>query len=349
MRSKQRAISAVLFLLLISVLFVGIFKVLKLKAVDGTYSLTKFYEQREDSVDIIFLGSSHAYENISTQVMWDDYGFATYDLGGSIQPPWNTYYYLKEALKTQRPKLIVYDVYAATIDGEYSDTARAMKNTYGMRFSFDKLAAVEVSFEHRDIYGLMDYLLEFPTYHSRYSELEESDFTNKGRDYGPEGQGRFQCDDWKGFYLNTGHTELAPFVIPQIEQTLPLEPKAAECFEKIVELTRQEGIPLLLVSSPYQTSETDAMRLRTIEDYARQNNIPFNDYTLSYNELNLDFGTDYADGGHFNEKGSAKYTNKLGEYINNNYDIPDHRGEAAYSDYDRMAEWYRNAIAEIER
>ena len=349
MSSKQRALSTVLFILMIATLFSGIFKILKIKAVDGTYSLTKFYEQREDSIDVLFLGSSHAYENISTQVMWDNYGFATYDLGGSGQPPWNTYYYLKEALKTQHPKLVVYDVYMLTFDHQYGDTARAMKNTYGMRFSPDKLAAIKVSFEYQSIYDLMDYLLEFPTYHSRYSELDEGDFTNKGRDYATEGFGRFQCEDWKGFYLNVGLTPLKPFDIPQSDQRLPLAPKQREYFEKIVELTQQEGVPLLLVSSPYQASETEMMLYRTIEDYARQNDIPFINYTLSYEELNLNLKTDYADEGHLNEKGCAKYTDKLGSYIKSHYVIPDHRGEYKYRDYERMSEWYRDVIDELDR
>lgn len=61
----------------------GINRVFKMKYGDGIYSLTKFYEQKKDSVDVLVLGSSHAFENINTGTLWDEYGMASYVLGGS--------------------------------------------------------------------------------------------------------------------------------------------------------------------------------------------------------------------------------------------------------------------------
>ena len=92
-----------------------------------------------EPVDVLFLGSSHVFETYNTSVLWDEYGIASYVLGGSVQPMWNTYFYMKEALKTQTPELIVLDAYCCEYREEYNDYSRQIKNCYGMKPSLNKL------------------------------------------------------------------------------------------------------------------------------------------------------------------------------------------------------------------
>ena len=44
----------------LAVSLLGFHKVFSFKYGDGIYSVTTFYEQEEDSVDLLILGSSHA-------------------------------------------------------------------------------------------------------------------------------------------------------------------------------------------------------------------------------------------------------------------------------------------------
>lgn len=62
------------------------------------------------------MGSSHSFVNFNNGTLYEEYGIASYDLGGSLQPMWNSYYDLKEALKTQTPELIVLEGYGTTYD-----------------------------------------------------------------------------------------------------------------------------------------------------------------------------------------------------------------------------------------
>ena len=103
---------------IVFVLLNNIYKTFSFKYGDGILGLKKFYMLDEDSVDVLILGSSHAFENINTGFLFDSYGIASYVLSGSVQPYWNTYYYLTEALKTQQPKVIILDAYASTFDNE---------------------------------------------------------------------------------------------------------------------------------------------------------------------------------------------------------------------------------------
>lgn len=69
-------------------------------------------------VDILFLGSSHAYRGFDTRI-WKDAGYSTFNLGSSAQTPTQTKLLLKRYLNQLKPKWIVYEVYPMTfsIDG----------------------------------------------------------------------------------------------------------------------------------------------------------------------------------------------------------------------------------------
>ena len=129
---KKSIIRISCFLVLLCLVLMAWNHVFKIKHVDGIYDVTKFYDLDRDTVDVLILGSSHAFEDFNTGTLWDAHGMSSYVLGGSIQPMWNTYYYLKEALKTQSPGLIVLEGFCLTFSSEYSDSSRIIKNNYGL-------------------------------------------------------------------------------------------------------------------------------------------------------------------------------------------------------------------------
>ena len=90
-------------------------KVLKFKYEDGIYGMETMYRLEDNSIDVLALGSSHSFVDINPSVLYREYGIAGFDLGGSRQPFWNSYYYLKEALKTQKPEVIILEAYAAVL------------------------------------------------------------------------------------------------------------------------------------------------------------------------------------------------------------------------------------------
>ena len=142
---RKSAVRIICFMFIFIMVLYYINKVFKVKFGDGIYSVTKFYELENESVDILILGSSHAFEDFNTGTLWDEYGMASYVLGGSVQPMWNTYYYLKEALKTQTPELIVLEGYLLTYESEFIDDSRIIKNNYGLKWSQNKIESIKIS------------------------------------------------------------------------------------------------------------------------------------------------------------------------------------------------------------
>lgn len=134
-RLTARVLAAVLSLLLLVNGLAAANRLLCVKSQDGIDQARAFYHQPENSIDVVFLGSSHIHCNINTAYLWTEYGIAAYDYSAAEQPLWMTYYWLREFCKTQKPKLVVLDVYSpAAYEADYQ--YRWMEeNLFGMRFS----------------------------------------------------------------------------------------------------------------------------------------------------------------------------------------------------------------------
>ena len=96
----------------------------------GICPITNFYRQPEDSVDVLVMGTSCGYAGVNTNILFEEYGIAAYNLCGAELPYWVTDYYLEEALKTQRPKVILLDAKAAIYRDDYSKRGRTILSTY---------------------------------------------------------------------------------------------------------------------------------------------------------------------------------------------------------------------------
>ena len=336
---KKTVVRITGFLLILLMVLAGINRVFKMKYGDGIYSLTKFYEQKKGSVDVLVLGSSHAFENINTGTLWDEYGMASYVLGGSRQPSWNTYYYLKEALKTQRPELIVLEGYMLLYDADYEESSRIIKNNFGLKWSKDKIESIKVSAPKSQ---WAEYFLEYTQYHTRYRELSREDFLKN--------QGYRYYDNWKGFGCNLDTVAEVGTDVKQVDEVSPLYGKTEEYYRKILELAREENIPVLVTIAPYFLVDEKSERLfNRVGEIAGEYGDLFLDGNKLVDEIGVDYQVDNADDvGHLNYLGNQKYTKYLGTYIKEHYTVSDRRADAAYESWQKNADYIREMIVNQE-
>ena len=332
---KKQIFRILCFLIILICILAAWNKVFKFKYGDGIYNLTKYYELDENSVDILFLGSSHSYQSFNTGTLWDEHGFSTYILGGALQPTWNTYYYLNEALKTQTPKLIVLEGYCTLIEKDYSSVTNIIKNNFGLKWSPEKIESLLISVPEGDI---KDYLLEYMQYHSRYSEISYSDFLSN--------QGNPLYDNWKGYGCNTSTTPFESYLdVSENSERIELSEKTEKYYRKIIELAQEKGIPIMVVIAPYAgINDYEQSYFNKANDIADEMRVPFLNCNLYVDEIGLDYSEDAADNAHLNYRGSQKLTRYFGKYIASRYDIPDHRGEKEYSSWQNDADYIRRMI-----
>lgn len=323
--SKKKIASLCVLLIIFSLSTIIIYNILSFKYGDGILQLKYLYEQDDGTVDLLVLGSSHAIVNVNTSVLYEQYGISSYILAGSVQPFWNSYYYLQEALKDQRPQLVVLDGYAAAHNFDYSDHSRIIKNNLGIRDIPARIESIKVS---SPADKTEDYIFSYRLWHSRYQEINESDFKN----YYEKPIFKY----YKGFAVNFSTTAFETPDVGSFQGMTEINRKEEEYFRKIVELCRQQEIPLMIVVSPYVLKEIEQSKYNYLESIALEYQIPFINYNseAAYSRMGFDFSSDMADRDHLNYLGNIKYTNVLVEDILSYMPLNDHRGDARYSSWE---------------
>ena len=316
-RTFVNSIRVVAFLLLVAVIL-NIWAVwFKPKRYDGALMMENFYDQAPDSIDLLFIGSSHTFIDVNTGVLWNNFGIPSYVLGGSLQPFWNSYYYLREAVKTQKPKLVVLEALACCLEYDYSEHSNIINNTSGMHWNMNKLEAIRASVSDTD--GLIDYSLLFEEFHSRYDELDIFDIASNYADLR-------RGESWKGFY---DYLRTVPQEEPVFDEDIdpvPMPAKEEFYYRMIIEFCREQEIPLLIMVSPDAAYDNHYRSLYLYaEQIAEEYDVGFIDFNEHYDDIGLNFENDFGDVGHLNHIGNRKFTSYLGNYIVQNYTLYDRR------------------------
>lgn len=331
---KKSILRMVCFFFILITVLCYINKVFAFKNGGGIYDFTKFYELEDNTVDVLVLGSSHAYQAVNTDTLWQEHGISSFVLAGSGQPMWNTYYYLKEALNTQIPKLIILEAYMTTKVTDYGDDFFIISNTYGMKWSKNKMEAIKVSAPQE---RWSELTFDYMQYHTRYTDLSRADFVKN--------QGNPLYENWKGYECNMAAVSFDTPNVSEVTKKEALSRKTETYYRKIIELAAENDIPLLIVVSPYAgIDEKDQAMYHTAADIAAEYHVDFVNYNLLYDEIGIDFSCDAADSHHLNYKGSQKYTHSLGGYIINHYDIPDRRGNDKYESWELDSQYLESMI-----
>ncbi len=337
-KKKKRIIQYFAFLVLIAALvgsYLFLDKVLTDKTGNGILQAREMYAQPRNTVDVVFLGSSHIHYDVNTALLWEDYGIASYDYSAAEQPLWITYYYLKEFCKYQDPKLVVLDLYSPARYKEDHHYDYLAENLEGVRFSANKLAMLWNSSEPD---RFMDFFPSMGAYHTRWSELDEK--------------------DWE--YAMTSRSERAAFkgYTPYFYQESQEEPelnqeqsggitlKSEIYLQKIIDYCKKHKIELFLIVAPYITTDQDELVYNRVHEIADMNGIRFNSTNYYYNIMEMDFDTDFADVSHLNYSGSCKFTEYLGGEIKDMFDIPDRRGLERWESWDRNVEEISKTVQE---
>lgn len=320
----------VFFLLMLSGGTILINQTLVLKRNDGIVTMQNYYRQPKESVDVLFLGSSRAGVNLDLETLWKEYGISGYVCWGSRQPFWNSYYFLKEAVHTSRPKLIVLDVSAATYDFVYSDDSRQYTNTYGIKNLLSRWQAVQISAPQN---RWSDLMWGMPIYHSRFNELTEADFSHYA----------WESDsvNYKGNSVRYTSREYDLEDVSEVTEIEKIPSKQERYLRKIIEYCQCEELPILLTVTPSPDRMKEQPYYNAVQEIAKEYNVSF----INFNLLDAETGfeaTDFWEDDHINTKGGRKISRYLGQYLMSNYMLSDHRGNANYRSWDAFADNMEN-------
>jgi hypothetical protein len=256
-----------------------------------TFSRLKEVKTKKN-IDILFLGSSHAYRGFDTRI-FEKSGYETFNLGSSAQTPMQTKILLKRYLEKLKPKVIIYEVYPATftIDGVES-ALDIISNDYNDIGS----AKMALELNNIKIYNTFLYgtYIDFIDLNANYKEQRRKKYDN----YIPGG---FVEHDMKTTKIKTYNQSEWVFKENQLLH-----------FEEIISYLKSEKIEVKLVYAPIPKSiyksysnrkEFDSI-MKSHGEYINFNENPF-----------LNDSLHYYDNDHLNQEGVTIFNQKLIELL----------------------------------
>ncbi len=306
MQIIKRAAASLGFVLVLGVILSGVSFTFERK--ESTERYSKFWENPQE-YDVWFIGNSHVYYAINPMELWNQQGIRSYDLAAPGAYLAQTYWTLMCALEHCQPEVLVLDPHKVNFDTKHQDSQKGTIHTGwdAIPFSLTKIkGAIDLfdTWEER-----LEYVCGFSIYHNRWEELGQEDF-------------KAPCSVNKGFMFNTRIIDKSDYQIKQTKKIYQTDTAGFIYLEKIIEVCEDRGIELLLMEVPFCRSKKDQTVMNAVSNMAKEHEIPFLKLT---DEGIVDYGVDYADGGHVNLFGSKKITQYMGEYLKENYQLQDGR------------------------
>ena len=343
----KHIVQAIVFVLILALVFT-LFTLLyypKWTPLQGRGQMAGFYKEPKDTIDVLLLGSCNMYSSFSPLIMYERNGITSYDFTCPDQEMSTTYYYIKEALKTQRNLKVV--VVEALFLSQSNSETREQYNRFALDYmplSWNKIClAWQTAKTESELMPKYDktassrlltfasYLFPILRYHNRTDITEEDvTFFINGNRY------NFYKGEFPSFTYtrNDGNEHLKVFNGPEINET------AKEYFPKIIELCEENGIQLVVMKSPnYARWGHDDTQTAIVRDYVTSLGVRFVD--MHSNKFGGFEDYDYCADINLNVYGAKKLTPMLADYLINEFDLkPTQLSEEDAAAWDACVEKY---------
>lgn len=289
---------------------------------NDTWSMTTtysgFYDMEENTVDVLFLGSSRTMSSFVPQQLYNEYGITSYNLGSTQQSMLVTYFWLKEALRFQTPKAVVIEVKELFPYREgvilNADEASIRKALDYMKWSSVKKEAVDEICALDETQEKLSYYFPMLRFHSRWKSVGEDDFAYSTLS---------QNAELKGYNIISKRYEgkFTPIEVGTTDEKEEMLGLMCDYMDRIVQVCDENDIRLILVNTPYKDGTVE--KYNSVSAYAAERQIPYYDLNVKehYEALGYDFGEDNADKRHSNVWGATKITGYIGKLLSEEYGI----------------------------
>lgn len=331
--SRRDKLGKLLLILVMSVLLVSGMETaagLLYPSNDITRNWQFFYSLPRNSVDLLIVGSSHAFSSFDPEIFDGLSGKRTCILASNSQTVTQTYFNVKEALHYQKPELILLEAFG--IDGNcnwqekngrplggdaFDRDWKKESNIDGMRLDLVKLEAI---FEQYTPRNWPYALFKICRAHQNWKDTTQISL-NFSRMRQPEQD--FSC-------FRPSVTQMSPETIEKYSEMKSSKNKFYLCeenqkyFHKLAQLCRENGIRLFVVMAPMYDGYIEKInyesRFQAIASLAQSEQVSYLDCNKVYDEIGLE-ATDFEDAfnsyHHLNAQGAEKVSRYVAERIEN--------------------------------
>lgn len=290
----------------------------------------EFYELPKNTVDMVFLGSSHSYCTFDPENFDEKLGILSWQLGTPLQTSDTTYFSLLQVLETQKPSVVVAEVYWDMLDdGFLIEQAKSF---------FRVLNNEELEKKYiREVFPIgekIKYSIKPIRYQADFFALFSSNFKDELKEkygvYDPPGD----TVSGEEYYRSKGYV-YCDYTMPESEYDLTnqfkgfdgnsfeMNAQKAKYLEKLAKLCEEKGIKLIFVTAPIAPVSMDYIKNyekvhEEISDFSEKIGVPYIDYNyINYDEKIL--GNEYfRDDAHLNDSGVKIIDEMFKKYLLDN-------------------------------
>ena len=316
MKTVKRLISTLCFLAILILLVNGLTFITRNKnEADLVYP---YYDEEPNSLDVIFLGSSHIMCGIYPLKLYREYGIASYDYTSSALVLPQAYYQVVEALRTQTPKVLVLDISGVAYENiKIGSPEYVHVQLDNMKWSLNKMEAINDLIETPA--DRLEYYFPLLKFHTRWKELQTEDF-------------RPITGGTKGARVSDTVLEVAgPVQIMPEDYVSPIAEYPETYLRKILDYCRERNTQVVLLNLPAIPNDTAQGTYNAVSAIAEEYGVPYLNLLHHLDAIGFDYTTDLRDTSHCNRSGAEKVTAYVGEFLKENYDLPDRRDDPAYA------------------
>lgn len=226
-----------------------------------------YHNLPENCIDVLVLGSSHAQYSFAPSIFYEDTGLYSYVLGSACQPLEVSVEMLKEALKTQNPRLVILEVYTSLplrFEHCYSDSCYVIAE-YQMRGE-EKYNTISYLPEEK----AESYNNDFFVYHNDWKIMNEILIKNDKAD----------VDPYFGYVYQDQILPIYNYWTTNIYDTIPgeIDENDLNSLNKILRICKENDIELLLYKTPIDSvGENDYQTLLAVWNWANENGVSYFD------------------------------------------------------------------------
>lgn len=311
-RFVKNGIKAVSFVLVIAVILLALSPVFMPKTNKDLRdkSAQGFLAEPDNSIDVLFVGSSLAYSSMIPLKLFNDYGIISYVCGTPSQPLSYSEDFIRRVFKNQKPQLVVLETDGVFIRG-YSTAVSLCVEEWCPVFR----------------------------YHDRWKKLSSNDFSS-------EFKGDYIVND-KGYRLFGGIESADTGNYKKATKKKAHVPFLNKFFlESIKKLCEENGAELMFVSIP-SVKDWSYERHNAAAELSESLGIEYIDMNMMPEEVPIDWSLDSRDGGkHLSQSGAEKVTSYFGKYLDSKNIFKDYRDDNRF-DYWKQA--YTNFLKKADK
>lgn len=247
--------------------------------------------QNHPDVDLLFIGSSHAYRSFDPRI-FDQYGYSSFNLGSSSQSPEQSLYVLKKYFAQLNPDTVIIEVYPEvfTMDGIEAATDFISNDSLDLKMMKWVFSMENIRILNTLIIRIFDREIRNKTYDEPKHHGDDQYI-----------DGGFVAVDW-----NYQREKSNP-----AQTTLNYRQSQFNAFYSMLSFLEQKDTPYILVQAPYTRKLYSSFTNLESFDKKMAAAGPY----FNFNEIMTLDKSDFYDSDHLNQRGVYLFNTYLLEHI----------------------------------